>query len=69
MQQGNVDQSSFLSSTAPEQYRISPAMKTLLVPVYREPDENAPLLKRLPADTTVTVIARAAPWLFIQFAP
>ena len=44
-------------------------MKTLLVPVYREPDENAPLLKRLPADTTVTVIARADPWLFIQFAP
>lgn len=69
MQQENVYQSSPSPAPASKEYSISPANKALLVPVYREPDENAELLKRLPADTTVAMIAPVNSWLFVRLAP
>lgn len=69
MHQENVYQPSFSPAPVSEEYIISPANKTLLVAVYREPNENAELLKRLPADTTVAMIARVESWLFVRIAP
>jgi hypothetical protein len=68
MQQEHIYQSPLLADMEPEEYVVSPASKTMLVPVFREPDEAAPLLKRLPADTIVTTIARVDSWLFVRIA-
>lgn len=69
MQQEPIYQSPLLADMDPEEYVVSPASKTMLVPVFREPDESAQLLKRLPADTIVTAIARLDSWLFVRIAP